>query len=328
MVKQFTIPCDFQGQMAPVTLYIGHPEAAHHPINFQSQWLSSARGGQVPQDLMDTLQKLHDLALENNADFEELCYYALISATNNSSGNGVNPDDINKYADDFVKKEASGVKPNMPTDNNASEQDGAPATPDVSATPNENVDANGNVITKSTPQEEQKDTETNETQTENTAQMQSNTQQEEQIESNTTNTQQEAQQQAEEIKEEQEPQKVMPTINTTPATQATPNENNNTDNTTNSNELMEEPISNISQQTKDIVNDAISSTYSQDDEDLLLMDDMETIDNIINNTSSQSTQSSNQQIPQDNNIKEAEQINDNNDNNGSVYDDEDADLLG
>ena len=107
MTKQFTIPCQFGGQTSPVTFYIGHPDSAHHPIKFQSDWLSSSKGGTVPQDLMMTLQKLHDLALENNADFEELCYYSLVSATNNSS-DGVSPDEITNYADEYVKKELAG----------------------------------------------------------------------------------------------------------------------------------------------------------------------------------------------------------------------------
>ena len=108
MVKQFTIPCQFQGgQTSPVTLYIGHPESTHHPVHFQSDWLSSAKGGTIPQDLMDTLQKLHDLANENGADFEELCYYALISATQHGVGDGVSQEDINKYADEYIKQEGN-----------------------------------------------------------------------------------------------------------------------------------------------------------------------------------------------------------------------------
>ena len=105
MVKQFTVPCKFGNDMSPVTLYIGNPEASHHPIFFQSDWLSTEKGGVIPQDLMDTLQKLHDLAVQNGANFEELCYYALISATQHSAGNGVSQSEINKYADEFVKKE-------------------------------------------------------------------------------------------------------------------------------------------------------------------------------------------------------------------------------
>ena len=106
MVKQFTIPCSFNGETAPVTFYIGHPESGHHPINFQMNWLSSAKGGVVPQDLVDTLKNLQDLAYENGADFEEMCYYALISATSNStSSNGVTKEAITGYADEFIKNE-------------------------------------------------------------------------------------------------------------------------------------------------------------------------------------------------------------------------------
>ena len=72
MVKQFTIPCQFGQETSPVTLYIGHPEPMHHPVKFQSDWLSSAKGGTIPQDLMDTLQKLHDLSMENGVDFEKV----------------------------------------------------------------------------------------------------------------------------------------------------------------------------------------------------------------------------------------------------------------
>ena len=113
MVKQFSIPCQFGNETSPVTLYIGHPENEHHPLHWQSDWLSSVKGGTIPQDLMDTLQRLHDLAMQNGADFEELCYYALISATQHGTGNGVSQDDINKYADEYVKKEG-----NVKTENN------------------------------------------------------------------------------------------------------------------------------------------------------------------------------------------------------------------
>ena len=292
MVKQFTIPCDFQGQMSPVTLYIGHPEETHHPINFQSQWLSSARGGQVPSDLMDTLQKLHDLAIENNADFEELCYYALISATNNSTGNGVSPDDINNYADDFLKKEASGVKPNMPTDNNAPQDGSQPTTQAQSTNENNNIDANGNVITK-----------TQSTENDTTGTVQSTTATDNNTNNNdekyNTNNQVSSQQTT-----TQEQQKVMPTIDTTPAPQPT----------TQKEEELTKPVSNISENTKNIVEEAVQSTYSAEDEDLLLMDDMTTTQSTTNNNNTTTIQS-------DNNIKEVEHI------NHSVYGDEDDDLF-
>lgn len=296
MVKQFTIPCDFQGQMSPVTLYIGHPEATHHPINFQSQWLSSARGGQVPPDLMDTLQKLHDLALENNADFEELCYYALISATNNSTGNGVSPDDINNYADDFLKKEASGVKPDMPTDNNAQQDGSQPTTQAQSTNENNNIDANGNVITK-----------TQSTTNDTTSTAQSTT-----ATDNNTNNNEEQHNTNNQVSSKQtttqEPQKVIPTIDTSIPS------NPSVEQTATDDDLLNNQVSNISENTKNIVQEAVQSTYSAEDEDLLLMDDMTTTQSTTNNNNTTTIQS-------DNNIKEVEHI------NHSVYGDEDDDLF-
>ena len=107
MTKQFTIPCQFGQQTSPVTFYIGHPDNGHHPIHFQSTWLSSSKGGTVPQDLMNTLQQLHDLSIQNNADFEELCYYALITATTKAVNSGVSPDDIKHYANEYIEKEST-----------------------------------------------------------------------------------------------------------------------------------------------------------------------------------------------------------------------------
>ena len=109
MVKQFTVPCKFGQETSPVTLYIGHPDSAHHPVHFQSEWLLNTKGGVIPQDLMNTLQKLHNLAKENGADFENLCYYALISATEHSI-NGVTPSEINKYANEFIENENNNLQ--------------------------------------------------------------------------------------------------------------------------------------------------------------------------------------------------------------------------
>ncbi len=103
MVKQFTKSCQFGNNTSPVALCIGHSEAANYPVKFQSDWLSSSKGGKIVQDLMDTLQKLHKLLIWNRANFEELYYYALISTTQHSSGD-ISPDDINKYSDEFLKK--------------------------------------------------------------------------------------------------------------------------------------------------------------------------------------------------------------------------------
>jgi hypothetical protein len=76
-MKKFTVPCAFGGATAPFSIYIGEPEVQHHPVHFQSEWLSKHRGGVIPSTVMDSIARLHDLAKKNNVSFEELCVYAL-----------------------------------------------------------------------------------------------------------------------------------------------------------------------------------------------------------------------------------------------------------
>ena len=79
-MKKFTINCDFGGQMSPFTICLGKPEASHHPLFFQADWLSKTKGGTIPPQVMDAVNKLKTLTEENNVSFEELCVYALGAA--------------------------------------------------------------------------------------------------------------------------------------------------------------------------------------------------------------------------------------------------------
>jgi hypothetical protein len=78
-VKKFTVPCNFGGKQAPFTIYIGLPDMKHHPLHFQSEWLSKNRGGSISGDVMDSISKLFELSKKNRVSFEELCVYALTS---------------------------------------------------------------------------------------------------------------------------------------------------------------------------------------------------------------------------------------------------------
>ena len=82
-MKRFTIPCDFGGQKSPFHIYVGEPDPSKHPLQNQAHWLSSERGGNIPQEVMDSFQKLHDISKENGVSFEELCVYALGNAAAN-----------------------------------------------------------------------------------------------------------------------------------------------------------------------------------------------------------------------------------------------------
>lgn len=85
-MKKFTINCDFGGQIAPFTIYVGQPEPGHHPLHFQAEWLSKERGGTIPAQVMDAVGKLKDLAEKNKVSFEELCVYALGAAQQDGAG--------------------------------------------------------------------------------------------------------------------------------------------------------------------------------------------------------------------------------------------------
>lgn len=76
-MKKFTINCDFGGQISPFTIFIGKPEKGHHPLHFQADWLSKARGGMIPGEVMEAVTQLQELAEKNGVSLEELCVYAL-----------------------------------------------------------------------------------------------------------------------------------------------------------------------------------------------------------------------------------------------------------
>lgn len=80
-IKKLTIPCMFGNQKQPVDFYVGRPKPENHPIQNQSHWLSSERGGTVPSEIMDSLQRLHELSKKNHVPFVDLCAYAIESAS-------------------------------------------------------------------------------------------------------------------------------------------------------------------------------------------------------------------------------------------------------
>lgn len=90
-MKKITIPCDFNGQKIPFPIYVGEPKPDKHPLQNQSSWLSSERGGSIPQEVMDSFEKLHTIAKENNVPFEDLCVYAL-GAAQEQNGDAAAPE--------------------------------------------------------------------------------------------------------------------------------------------------------------------------------------------------------------------------------------------
>lgn len=107
-MKKFTINCDFGGQMAPFTIYIGQPERSHHPLHFQADWLSKERGGTIPAEVMDAIAKLKDLAEKNNVSLEELCVYALGSAQEDEEGATSEIDDDQELTEEDEDSRSDG----------------------------------------------------------------------------------------------------------------------------------------------------------------------------------------------------------------------------
>lgn len=90
-MKSFTIPCDFGGQKSPFKIYVGEPDPTKHPLQNQSHWLTAERGGSIPQEVMESFEKLHAIAKENNVSFEDLCVYALGAASDASTSDAIKP---------------------------------------------------------------------------------------------------------------------------------------------------------------------------------------------------------------------------------------------
>lgn len=63
-------------------IYIGEAIEGVHPLEQQAAWVRRERGLTIPAEVMESFLKLRDIAFENDADFEELCVYAMSEAAN------------------------------------------------------------------------------------------------------------------------------------------------------------------------------------------------------------------------------------------------------
>lgn len=104
VVKDFDVPCYINGKLSSVKIMIGDPKIGTHPIQHQNKFLMEEKGIVIPKEILDTLEKLLDIAQRNGVSFTELCEYALKSLE----------------ASNFIKKEnkTSDIEP-IPTDENS-----------------------------------------------------------------------------------------------------------------------------------------------------------------------------------------------------------------
>ena len=110
MTKKFTINCDFGGQMSPFAIFIGKPEKGHHPLHFQADWLSKARGGMIPGEVMEAVTQLQELAEKNGVSLEDLCVYALGTEKQQSELEGVQ-EESSVQEEDNIQEESFVEEP-------------------------------------------------------------------------------------------------------------------------------------------------------------------------------------------------------------------------
>jgi hypothetical protein len=153
MVKQITVPCSFQNtkEQSPVNFYIGAPARDKHPLEFQSKWLGG-KGGTVSQSLMDNLKNIHELALKNGVDFEELCFY-LISNKPIGAKSTVNKIDLSRYTTEFIHalEEKDVIAPETQSDTTNQQQNSTNTDLANNLTASQKVVQNENVTTHSAP---------------------------------------------------------------------------------------------------------------------------------------------------------------------------------
>lgn len=84
-MKRFTVPITCGTVKYPFQVYIWDWEMDYAPTRDQFTWIEQARGCEVPNDVVDSFQKLYDIARENNVSYQELTVYALGNASENEN---------------------------------------------------------------------------------------------------------------------------------------------------------------------------------------------------------------------------------------------------
>jgi hypothetical protein len=77
-MKMFVIPCRVNEKLVPIQFFLGEPTPGIiNSLHFQTAWLRSNRGVEVPAETLFELAELRRMTIEHNAPFSETCAYAL-----------------------------------------------------------------------------------------------------------------------------------------------------------------------------------------------------------------------------------------------------------
>ena len=81
-MKRFTVPIICGAFKTPFQVYIWDWRLDESPTDAQFTWIEQARGCEVPDDVVESFQKLYTIARENDVSFSDLTVYALENANN------------------------------------------------------------------------------------------------------------------------------------------------------------------------------------------------------------------------------------------------------
>ncbi|OWV00282.1 hypothetical protein B5D80_28030 [Micromonospora wenchangensis] len=80
-MQTLMVPCTFDDdETAMFPFRVGQPCADAHPLEQQLAWLARERGGQAPQEIVDSLTQLQRLAVEQSTKLEDLVAHAMREA--------------------------------------------------------------------------------------------------------------------------------------------------------------------------------------------------------------------------------------------------------
>jgi len=74
MVRKFNIDCNAGGQKVSLDFYVGDHNDNSHPINIQMKFFSQ-NGLTIPENVVQSLANLHQIAKKNAIPFEEMLDY-------------------------------------------------------------------------------------------------------------------------------------------------------------------------------------------------------------------------------------------------------------
>jgi hypothetical protein len=81
MVKKFNAPCNFNGSSSPFAFWLSDDyKTGNHPLYFQTDWLSKARGGVLDPKISEGIAQIAKISEENKISFEYLFMIAMDAA--------------------------------------------------------------------------------------------------------------------------------------------------------------------------------------------------------------------------------------------------------